>query len=177
VNNLSYFLVRTKKERGINLPDLLVKLYDLPELAPLQMKLEAAGIKLCHPLVFDKRTVVEWVEKEFEREWACECEAAFAKQPITCLIAVQNRVLIGFACYDVTCKGFFGPTGVSESARGQGVGKALLLAALHGLAEAGYAYGIIGGAGPVEFYQKAVGAIVIEDSSPGIYRDRLPSRE
>ena len=155
------------------MPDLLVKLYDLPELAPLQKKLEVSGIKLCRPLVFDKRTVVEWVEKEFGREWACECEAAFAKQPNTCIIAVLNGEIIGFACYDVTCKGFFGPTGVSDKARGQGVGKALLLAALYGLAEAGYAYAIIGGAGPVEFYQKAVGAIVIEGSTPGIYQNRL----
>jgi hypothetical protein len=39
----------------------------------------------------------------------------------------------------------------------------------------GYAYAIIGGAGPVDFYQKTVGAIEIEGSVPGIYRDRLPA--
>jgi predicted N-acetyltransferase YhbS len=60
-----------------------------------------------------------------------------------------------------------------ESERGNGVGKALLLACLHGLREMGYVYGIIGGAGPVEFYAKAVGAKVIEDSVPGIYTDLL----
>ena len=44
---------------------------------------------------------------------------------------------------------------------------------LWGLADLGYAYAIIGAAGPVEFYAKAVGATVIPDSSPGIYADLL----
>ena len=37
----------------------------------------------------------------------------------------------------------------------------------------GYVYGIIGAAGPVDFFQKTVGAIVIPDSDPGIYVDLL----
>lgn len=156
------------------LPDMLVKLYELPDLAPQRKRLEAAGIRLRHPLAFEKKAVVEWVNQEFDAEWAAECEVAFAKQPISCIIAVQTGEIIGFACYDVTSKGFFGPTGVSAQARGKGVGTALLLAALYGLAESGYAYAIIGGAGPVEFYRKTVGAIVIDGSTPGIYKDRLP---
>ena len=54
-----------------------------------------------------------------------------------------------------------------------GIGKTLLIAALWGLRELGYVYGIIGGAGPVEFYQAAVGATLIADSEPGIYIDLL----
>jgi hypothetical protein len=34
-------------------------------------------------------------------------------------------------------------------------------------------YAIIGRAGPMEFYQEAVGAIPIPDSEPGIYTDLL----
>ena len=49
----------------------------------------------------------------------------------------------------------FGPTGVAENARGGGIGKSLLLACLCGLREMGYVYGIIGGAGPVEFYENS----------------------
>jgi hypothetical protein len=37
----------------------------------------------------------------------------------------------------------------------------------------GYVYGVIGRAGPAEFYEKACGAIVIPDSDPGIYTDLL----
>jgi hypothetical protein len=44
-------------------------------------------------------------------------------------------------------------------------------------ASAGYAYAIIGGAGPTAFYAKTVGAVAIEGSTPGIYRDPLGKRD
>ena len=81
--------------------------------------------------------------------------------------------MIGFAGYECTRKAFFGPTGVEQTERRRGIGRALLLASLWGLRELGYVYGIIGGAGPVEFYREAVNAIVIPDSQPGIYIDLL----
>jgi predicted N-acetyltransferase YhbS len=62
---------------------------------------------------------------------------------------------------------------VDEKARGTGLGKALLLAALRAMAADGYAYAVIGGAGPVDFYVKTVGAIPIEGSEPGLYRGML----
>ena len=62
---------------------------------------------------------------------------------------------------------------MAESERGQGIGTALLIASLWGLRELGYVYAVIGGAGPTDFYQRAVGAIVIPDSEPGIYVDLL----
>jgi GNAT superfamily N-acetyltransferase len=62
---------------------------------------------------------------------------------------------------------------VDETYRGRGIGKALLLACLHDMWAQGYGYAIIGWAGPVDFYIRAVGAIVIPDSSPGIYRGML----
>ena len=37
----------------------------------------------------------------------------------------------------------------------------------------GYAYGIIGGVGPASFYEKAVGAVLIDGSNPGIYQGIL----
>jgi len=60
-----------------------------------------------------------------------------------------------------------------ESERGKGIGHVLLVACLQGLGEMGYAYAIIGGAGPTEFYEKSVGAVVIPDSTPGVYGDPL----
>jgi hypothetical protein len=41
----------------------------------------------------------------------------------------------------------------------------------------GYVYAIIGAAGPVRFYQKSVGAIIIPDSEPGIYTDLLKAKD
>jgi hypothetical protein len=37
----------------------------------------------------------------------------------------------------------------------------------------GYGYAIIGAVGPIEFYQKVVGATVIEDSTPSVYGGML----
>jgi hypothetical protein len=62
---------------------------------------------------------------------------------------------------------------VVESERGLGLGRALLLACLWGLHEMGYAYGIIGGVGPAEFYERTVGAVLIPDSTPGVYSDPI----
>ncbi len=79
--------------------------------------------------------------------------------------------MLGFACYDATAKNFFGPTGVDPAWRGRHIGAGLLLLALQAMADEGYGYGIIGGAGPTEFYEKIVHAQVIEGSTPGIYRN------
>jgi predicted N-acetyltransferase YhbS len=103
-----------------------------------------------------------------------EVEVALTRQPIACFIATRDQEILGFACYDTTLRGFFGPTGVIESARGLGLGKALLFKSLEALRDIGYAYAIIGGVGPREFYAKTCGAIEIPGSDPGTYTDLLP---
>lgn len=155
------------------MPDMLVKLYSLPDLAPDIKRQREAGITIRRPIPPEKHIVIEWVRREFGNGWASETEVTFSRQPVTSFIAMENGQVIGFACYDATCKAFFGPTGVSETARGRGTGKALFLACLHGMAADGYAYAIIGAAGPVDFYAKAVGATIIEGSTPGIYDGML----
>lgn len=151
------------------MPDMIVKLYNIPELEPEVKKLREAGIEIRRAIAPEKHLIVKWVRDSFGEAWASECQVAFSNHPVSCYIAIENGKIIGNACYDATCKNFFGPTGVNESCRGKGVGKALLLACLHSMATGGYAYSIIGGAGPVEFYSRTVGAIVIEGSTPGIY--------
>ncbi|MGQ9888316.1 MAG: GNAT family N-acetyltransferase [Aggregatilineales bacterium] len=150
------------------MPDMLVKLYTLPDLEPVIARQRAAGVEIRRALPPEKHVVVEWVRREFGDTWASETDVSFARQPVGCFIAVQGQQMLGFACYEATCKDYFGPTGVSEAARGRGIGAALLLAALHALRAEGYAYAIIGAVGPAEFYSKVVGATLIADSTPGI---------
>jgi GNAT superfamily N-acetyltransferase len=157
------------------MPDMLVKLYTLPDVEEVLAQQRKAGREIRQALPLEKHIVVEWVKNTFDVYWANECDVAFARQPVSCFITIENGQLLGFACYDATYKNFFGPIGVSEQCRGQGIGKALLLACLHAMKAEGYAYAIIGGVGPVEFYAKTVGAVEIEGSTPGIYRDRLRS--
>lgn len=148
--------------------DVLVKLYELPG-SPSGI----AGIEIRRPMPHEKRIVSRWIAAAFAEAWAAEFECSFKTLPPTSWIALSNGKLVAFACYDVTCRGFFGPTGVLESERGKGIGKELLLRSMVSLRELGYAYAIIGGAGPVEFYVKTLGAIPIPGSSPGIYPKKL----
>jgi GNAT superfamily N-acetyltransferase len=124
-------------------------------------------------MAYEKHIVVEWVRASFGAAWASECEVGFANQPISCYVAAKHGELLGFACYDATARGLFGPIGVAETARRQGIGRALLLCTLHAMSALGYAYAIVGGAGDVGFYARTAGATEIPGSTPGIYRDRL----
>jgi predicted N-acetyltransferase YhbS len=154
-------------------PDLLVNLLKLPPLEPALLASAAEKITVRRAQPFELTSVRSFIEREFHRSWADEVSVGFANKPVSMFIATSEETIVGFAAYECTRRSFFGPTGVIESVRGRGVGKALLLACLWGLREMGYVYGIIGHAGPIEYYEKAVGAVVIPDSDPGIYTDTL----
>lgn len=169
--------------------DLLVRLYDLPPLEPVVAELDRQGIEIRRALATERPQVTAFARAHGSAGWAAECEAAFARMPLACFVAAErplhynptapepadllSQTLVGFACYEATCRDFFGPELVHPDARGRGVGKALLLAALHAMRAEGYAYAIIGWASSVDFYRKAVGATVIEGSTPGIYAPPL----
>jgi GNAT superfamily N-acetyltransferase len=153
--------------------DMLVKLYALPPLEPSLERIKANDIVLRRGLAPEKHIVLDWVEEHFSEFWRSECDVAYNRQPVSCFVATKDGVLLGFGCYDTTKRGFFGPTGVHEDARGTGLGAALLLACLHDMWAQGYGYGVIGGVGPIKFYEKVVGATVIPDSTPSVYADLL----
>lgn len=145
--------------------DLLVKLYELPK------AVEVAGYTIRRPLPHERDRLADWVGEHFTSGWQSEVSCAFGEPPARGWIAIDEATneIAGFAAYDVAFRGFFGPTGVAESARGKGLGTALMLQALHSMSEKGYAYAIIGYASSVDYYQKTVGAIEIPDSTPGAY--------
>ncbi len=159
------------------MPDMLVKLYGLPDLHEPMKKTERQNIRIRRPAPWEKAILADWVSRRFSRVWTLECEVAFTANPASCFIAVQKDALIGFACYDCTRKNFFGPTAVAEEGRGKGIGLALLLSCLHAMRDNGYAYAIVGGVGPGEYYAKTVGATMIEGSSPGVYDFGLLRKE
>ncbi len=168
--------------------DMLVKLYALPKVALVLPHLKDANIEIRQGHPSEKRVISDWTQRHFKESWAVGCEVGLDQRPVTCYIAIQKTeskasvtnsydlspdLLLGFACYDVASKGMFGPIGVRKDYRGQGIGKALLLICLHAMFMHGYAYAVIGWAGSTEFYAKTVGATIIEDSEPGIFRRLL----
>ncbi len=150
--------------------DMLVKLYSLP---PISEKDIPHDFKIKRAIAPEKKAICSWVKENFSQTWADECETALSSVPSKCFIAIKNGKIGGFACYDATNKGFFGPIGVSEKERKSGAGRALLLATLNQMKADGYAYAIIGWAGPVDFFKKNCGAEIIPDSEPGIYADLI----
>jgi GNAT superfamily N-acetyltransferase len=155
------------------MPDMLVNLLRLPPLEPALDHLKQAGVVVRRAQPFEVTPITKFVAESFSRDWADEISVGFANKPVSLFVATFEKHLVGFAAYECTRKAFFGPAGVIEAMRGRGIGKALLISCLQGLEQLGYVYAIIGGVGPVEFYEEAVGAITISDSQPGIYTDLL----
>ena len=157
------------------MPDMLVNLLKLPLVDVAIDELAKTGVVVRRAQPFEITPVMEFVERDFSIAWADEISVGFANKPVTVFIATFEGQVVGFAGYECTRRAFFGPTGVIEEMQSRGIGKALLLACLAGLRELGYVYAIIGRAGPVQFYESAVGAISIPNSDPGIYTDLLQS--
>ena len=155
------------------MPDMLVNLLRLPPVEPALEELRGRGLLVRRARPWELTAVREFVAGHFSQAWADEVAVGLVRQPVTVFVALREGRLAGFAAYECTRKDFFGPMGVSESERGRGLGRALLLAALGGLRELGYAYAVVGGVGPAEFYERTVGARLIPDSSPGVYADPL----
>ncbi|MFD2923188.1 GNAT family N-acetyltransferase [Halobacillus naozhouensis] len=111
--------------------------------------------------------LVKYVEQNYSYEWSKTIKDGFKSRNPSIYIALNNKEgIIGFAAFDVfkNKKCYFGPMGVSESNRTDGIGYSLLHHCLRDMKEIGYEYAIIGGAGPIEFYEKACNAVVIPSS-------------
>jgi GNAT superfamily N-acetyltransferase len=148
---------------------MLVRLLHLPPLAPELAKMEALGVTVRRPNPFEWTPLKEWIGTRFAQSWVDETAVAFARTPPTAYLAFREREILGFAVYDCVWRGGFGPTGVDESERNKGIGRALLLACLYAARSEGYVYYQLAGVGPAEFYRKAVGAEVIADQHPNVY--------
>ena len=157
------------------MPDMLVNLLKLQPVDVVIDDLGKTGVLVRRAQPFEITPVMEFVEREFSVGWADEISVGFANKPVTVFIATFEGEVVGFAGYECTRRAFFGPTGVLEQMQSRGIGTALLLACLDGLREMGYVYAIIGRAGPVQFYERTVGAIVIPDSDPVLYTNLLQS--
>lgn len=154
--------------------DFLVRLYDLPAIAP-RPALAERGIVVRRAMAAERHIVLSWVHARFGDAWESEAARAFTRPVTTLWIAVQGTAILGFACYDCTMRGFFGPTGVDPAARGLGVGEGLLFATLNDMRAMEYGYAIIGGVGPEVFYRRWLDVLAIPGSDTGIYRDMLHS--
>jgi GNAT superfamily N-acetyltransferase len=157
--------------------DMLIKLHALENDWRLLDEQKQLGIGIRKPIGPENHVVLNWVTTHFGPGWASETDVALSNKPASCFVAVRDAKLIGFACYDATALGFFGPIGVEKEHRKKGTGMALMTACLLDMKLKGYGYAIVGAVENPAYYKKAVGALEIPDSSPGIYKNRLRDNE
>ena len=148
---------------------MLVRLYDLPDPSPLYRRAKETGVAVRRADPWDRARYRRFVEETFGELWAVEADLAYRQSPITAYVAERDGRIVGFAAYECTRRGFFGPTGVQPDQRGRSIGGALLFRCLESMRELGYAYAVIGGVGPREYYEKLCDAFVIPGSDVGVY--------
>lgn len=142
--------------------DLLVNLYDTGAV-PLS---HDNGLSIRRALSPDREKTLAFVRAHWSG-WESECACAFAQQPPTCFLALRGKELAGFACYDATARGYFGPIGVCPEHKGGGVGRRLLYAALAAMREEGYGYAVIGWMdSALDFYRRSLNCWPIPGSQP-----------
>jgi GNAT superfamily N-acetyltransferase len=146
------------------MPDMLVKLDQLADGSAERETLRRDGIVVRRIAAYEASVLRSFVADTFSEGWADEAQRCFVQQPPSCLVAISGGKIVGFSVHECSRRGFFGPMGVEPGHRGRGIGRALLLTSLAAMREMDYKYAIIGWVGPQGFYEKHVGAKVIEGS-------------
>jgi predicted N-acetyltransferase YhbS len=149
--------------------DMLVKLYNISSMGRYADAITKEDINIRRALSAESTAITSWVKMMFGMGWAGEALAALCRTPTTCFVALQDQRVRGFACWDVSALGFFGPMGVDPTFQGKGIGAALTYHCLQSMRAQGYGYAIVGATGAPDFYSKVAGAIPIDQSTPGIY--------
>ena len=57
----------------------------------------------------DRIPILAFVQKQFQKNWVYEVEHALMESVSKCYIATEGGIILGFACFDSSAKGFFGP--------------------------------------------------------------------
>ena len=146
-----------------DLPDMIVRLESLPDPRPIERRLADEAYAVQRATKGRRPAVAAFIEEHFSERWSLGT-AAFSRRPVSLFVALSGDEIVGFAAYDCSYRGYFGPMGVREDLRGVGLGSALLLRTLQDMADRAHKWAVIGEVDPVAFYEKVCGAVVIHAS-------------
>ena len=145
---------------------MIVPLLALPDSTKVRVRAALAGVTVRRAKPWERSAVERFITTHFTEKWGDEAECAWARTPLSAFVAVRGEEIVGFAAYDCSHPGVFGPTGTREDERGRGTGAALFLRALEDMRARGYIYAIIGGVGPSDFYKKVCDARLLPKEWP-----------
>ena len=113
--------------------------------------------------VTDREALYNFIVREFNEQWANNVINGLDIEKPSVFIATKGNEILGFGAYDVVRgkKGLFGPMGIKKECRVKNIGYSILHNCLRDMKEIGYEYIIIDDAGPIEFYEKSCGAVLI----------------
>ena len=111
----------------------------------------------------DEEALNRFIDEEFSGRWNESIKKGLSEDEPPIYVALDSKGnIVGFAAFNVTKgDGYFGPMGVTIRKRNVGIGESLLHQTLDEMKLMGYKEIIIGGAGPIEFYERTCAAKVI----------------
>lgn len=127
---------------------------------------ERDGYRVRRATPADREAFGDYARREWTEGWRVEGTLGLSHDPVSLFLATRDdpaggEEIAGFAVYEANqCLGCFGPTGVSPEHRGRDLGRRLLLATLIDMKRLGRERVEIGWVGPVDFYFRAVGAVL-----------------
>ncbi len=147
--------------------DMVAPLLKLPPAAPHVERLRADGILVRRAKAWEAPHLRDFIlRQQFIPVWAEEASVAFSNKPVSAFLAFDAARIVGFAAYECTYRGLFGPIGVDPAYRNRDIATVLLLESLASMKAMGYIYAIIGLAGPRAFFEKTCGAVAVPEDWP-----------
>jgi mycothiol synthase len=124
----------------------------------LEARLAGQGIAIRPLVAADRAELDTYLSARWSAGWRHEALEALDVDPPTGFLAQRDGQIVGFAVYDVSRPGWFGPTGTDEELRGRGIGAALLRRCLAAWQTAGRERGEICWTRVWSFYAKVADA-------------------
>ena len=151
------FLMKRGYERVSEAVDYVVDLagFEIPEMVvDLQDKFKQSGFTIRIPDTIEKEAIMSWVLEIFGPVWSYETVMSFRHKPPGVVIAEQDGEIVGFAGFGSLELEWFGPLGVVEDPKYEGLSTVLLYRALWEMKLRGQRTAVIPWASHLFFYSQ-----------------------
>ena len=155
--NILSFLTKRDYEKVSEAVDYVVDLggFEIPEMVlDLEDKFRQAGFTFRIPDEIEKERIMSWVLEIFGPVWSYETVMSFRHKPPGMMIAEQDEDIVGFAGFSSLELEWFGPLGVIEDPKYEGLSTVLLYKALWEMKLRGQRTAVIPWASHLFFYSQ-----------------------